>query len=107
MNADKENSGISDKKITMRIRGRSNVASVQEGSLFQSITQQKSQAQRQKSIKDAKKRIKMLNKLEEYRQQKLLEEVENIEKDRIEHALVHFHILITPIETQRRTTERD
>lgn len=49
----------------------------------------------------------MLNKLEEYRQQKLLEEVENIEKDRIEHALVHFHILITPIETQRRTTERD
>lgn len=59
------------------------VIKTHDGSLIHSTTEQKLELKRQKELKEAKKRLKTLNKLEEYRHKKLLEEIENMERERI------------------------
>ncbi|CAI2382956.1 unnamed protein product [Moneuplotes crassus] len=66
----------------VRVRGRSNIVDTKQGNLLQSIQEQREEEHRKKELQQAKKRIKTLNKLEDFRQKKLEEEIFKLEQER-------------------------
>lgn len=79
----------------VRIRGKSNIVKTQEGSFLHSLNDQKEERERKKHLKQAKKRIQMLNKLEDYRHKKLLQEIETIEEEKRKQELGKLHDFIS------------
>jgi hypothetical protein len=69
-------------KVTVRIRGRHNEFITKQGTVHQSLDEQKILMVRHKEMKKANIRLKNLEKLEYYRMDKVRKEIERLEEER-------------------------
>jgi hypothetical protein len=74
-----------DKKTTVRIRGKQ--TEMTEGMIGRTLEEQKKYEGKQKEIRRANERLKTLEKLEKYRQQKVKDEIEKMEEERRQEEL--------------------
>ena len=72
-----------DKKTTVRIRGKyHNQNSIKEGVIDKTLEEQEKHKSKQKEIKRANERLKNLERLEKYRQDKVKIEIERLQQER-------------------------
>ena len=63
-------------QIQVRIRGKNNFVETKTGSVSRTLEQMSEEAARRKEIAKAAERLKMLEKLEDYREKKMQVEIE-------------------------------
>jgi len=79
-------SGSND-QIQVRIRGKNNFVETKTGSVTRTLNEMTEEMNRRKEIAKAAERLKMLEKLEEYREKKMQQEIELLEQERIKEQL--------------------
>ena len=71
-----------DDKIQVRYRDRNNFLSMKDGSVSLTTKEIDEQRQKKKELHAAQQRLKQLEQLEEYRERKMLKEMEKLEVER-------------------------
>ncbi len=70
-------------QIQVRIRGKNNFVETKTGSVTRTLNEINEEQNRRKEIAKAAERLKMLEKLEDYREKKMQQEIEILEMERM------------------------